>query len=77
MAREVSLIAEILTGAEKEYLHARLTALLLNGNHIGLSNIARINAAILLHIGERTNTIARCGGGFKIHRLAGGLHFLQ
>ena len=77
MARKIGLIAEVLSGAKKEHLHARLPTLFFNGNDIGFGYIARVDAAILLHISQGANAVARGGSGFKIRRFAGRLHFFQ
>ena len=77
MAWEVSLIAKVLSGAEKENLNARSPALIGNGNDIGLANIGKIDIAFLLNISERANAVARGGGPLKIEIGAGGFHFFD
>ena len=77
MAWEVSLIAKVLSGAEKENLNARSPALIGNGNDIGLANIGKIDIAFLLNISERANAVARGSGPLKIEVGAGGSHFFD
>src|SRR5262249_2910912 len=65
-AREICAVAPVLSGAEEEYFDTREAAFLMQREHIGLFDAARIDALVRLNRGERREAIAVDGGALEI-----------
>jgi len=75
-ARKVRAVAPVLPGAEEEHLDAGLSALLMDGEDVGLLDRLRVDALVRLHVRQRGETVAVAGGGLEIETVGGGLHLL-
>src|SRR3954468_10495876 len=75
--REVGAVAPILPGTEEKHLHARVAALLMNGEHVGFIDAARIDALMRLHRRERRKAVAIDRRTFEIERIRRLLHFAR
>ena len=73
---EVGAIAPVLPGAEEKHLDAGKSALLMNGEHIGLLDATRIDALMRLNGGERGEPVAVDGRALEIERRRSLFHFV-
>src|SRR5207248_9262710 len=74
-AREVGAVAPVLTGAEEEHLDARISALLVHGEHVGVLHAARVDALARLDRRERREPVAVNRGTLEIERTRRLFHF--
>ena len=67
-ARKIGAVAPVLPGAEEEDLDAGIAALLMDGEHVGFLDRARIDALLRLDRRQRGETVAvkRCGFEFEL-----------
>src|SRR3954447_22934004 len=56
--RKIGTVAPVLPGAEEEHLDARISRLLVHGEHVGLFHAAWIDALPCLDRGERREPVA-------------------
>jgi hypothetical protein len=71
---EVRAVAPVLAGAEEKHLDAVKSALLMDGEHVGLFHSARVDALCRLHGRERSEPIAIDRSALKIECRGGALH---
>ena len=67
-ARKIRAVAPVLPGAKEEHLDARIAALLMHGEHVGLFHRARVDALARLHGRERREAVAIDRGTLEIER---------
>ena len=72
--REIGAIAPVLAGAEEEHLDAVEAAVLMDGEHVGLLDAARIDALLRLDRRQRGEPVAVDRGALEIERGGGLLH---
>ena len=71
---EVGAVAPVLAGAEEEHLHARLPAVLMGGEYVGLLDALGIDGLVGGDVRERPEAIAIFGGLLVVEPVGGLLH---
>ena len=74
-ARKIGAVAPVLSGAKEEHLDAGISALLMDGEHVGFLHGARIDALLRLDRRERGEAVAVKRRGFELEFAGGLFHF--
>ena len=67
-------VAPGLIGADEKHLHAGLTLIKVQGDHVRLGHAGGVDALGLLHLRQGFDAVAQGSGAFKLHRVRRGVH---